>query len=454
MHVIPSSVDFTTSESMKLAKVFDPDCERQLIAVSKIDKYDKGIAEKLQGEGPGAMKLQLGCVAVLNRNQDEIDNNISFEEMRQREKEFFNRHRDAFGHLPDEYKGVDQLVKKLAIIQHGRIRSTFPATMAQLRDQIRAKEQQLNDIPVAVTSEHDCWTRFQTMINELRESIRLKVDGAYDSRGRLTVTYPDGKTSVKTKPTTAPSTNSRDTTTITSIADERIAYCIYKFQQQFQQEIIAQFSEFLSLNYKKRVIKAIDDAAGVSLPNFPSFQIIEHLYHEEFERLPPVCYNLLQTTFSYIREVLMKLFHEIFDYEYPRLIQRLKEVIIKQVDEAEKRTRERIAEILQMEYRLFTLSGEYMDVVEKITQEIADENAAKENKPTPTASTTNTATQPASLSSTSAALFSKASSYLSNSLSRSGASDPLRPGSNEARAAIGIQIGLGSYCKVSQIPRR
>jgi hypothetical protein len=74
---------------MKLAKDFDPNCERQLIAVSKIDKYDKGIAEKLQGEGAGSMKLQLGCVAVLNRNQDEIDSNISFEEMKQREKQFF-----------------------------------------------------------------------------------------------------------------------------------------------------------------------------------------------------------------------------------------------------------------------------------------------------------------------------------------------------------------------------
>ncbi|CAF1563934.1 unnamed protein product, partial [Adineta ricciae] len=58
---------------MKLAKEFDPNCERQLIAASKIDKYDKGIAQKLVGEGPGSMKLQLGCVAVLNRNQDEIE---------------------------------------------------------------------------------------------------------------------------------------------------------------------------------------------------------------------------------------------------------------------------------------------------------------------------------------------------------------------------------------------
>lgn len=432
---------------MKLAKAYDPDCERQLIAVSKIDKYDKGIAEKLQGEGAGSMKLQLGCVAVLNRSQDEIDRNISFEEMRRREKEFFLRHRDAFDSLPDEYKGVDQLVRKLAIIQHNRIRSTFPATIAQLRDQIRTKEQELNDIPSALTSEHDCWTRFQTMVNEFRENIRSKVDGSYDTRGKLSIAAPDGKS---TKPKSTTATSAKDTPTVSTMVDERVAYHIYKFQQQFQQELIAQFSDFLSTNYKKSVIKAIDDAAGVSLPNFPSFQIIEHLYHEEFERLPAVCYNLLQTIFSYIREVLLKLFHQTFDTEYPRLIQRLKEVIIKQVDEAEKRAKERIAELLNMEYRMFTLSGEYMDVVEKITQEIVDENAAKENKATAPTNTMNTAAQPSSLGASSAAFISKASTYLSSSLARAATTDPLRPGSNEARAAVGIQIGLSSYCKVSQ----
>ncbi|CAF1629884.1 unnamed protein product, partial [Didymodactylos carnosus] len=37
LHVIPASVDFTTSESMKLSKDYDPNGDRQLIAVSKID---------------------------------------------------------------------------------------------------------------------------------------------------------------------------------------------------------------------------------------------------------------------------------------------------------------------------------------------------------------------------------------------------------------------------------
>ena len=405
MHVIPSSVDFTTSESMKLAKEFDPDCERQLIAVSKIDKYDKGIAEKLLGEGTGSMKLQLGCVAVLNRSQEEIDSNLSFEEMKEREKQFFIKHSQAFQHLPDEYKGVDQLIKKLAMIQHNRIRSTFPETIEELREQIRNKQQELRHIPVALTTEHDCWTRFQTMINELREKIRAKVNGDYDFRSRINLITLDGKMPSETKSATY-ATN-----------DDRIAYHIYKFQQQFQQEIIDKFSNFLSSDYKEHVIKAINDAAGVSLPNFPSFQIIEHLFHEEFERLPEVCYSLNNKMCNYIRDNLFKIFHQTFDKDYPRLIQRLKEVITKQIDSAEGQTVERIKEILEMEYRLFTLNKEYMDMVDKITHELNNDSSTKDAK----------TTSPA-----------KVSNLVSTSAS----------GSNEARAAPVIQIALDSYCRV------
>jgi len=427
---------------MKLAKNFDPDCERQLIAVSKIDKYDKGIAEKLQGEGPGSMKLQLGCVAVLNRNQDEIDSNISFEEMKQREKLFFIKNHAAFQYIPDEYKGVDQLIKKLAIIQQARIRSTFPKTIEQLREQIRNKQQELRTMPVALTTEHDCWTKFQSMINELRENIRSKVNGDYDFRTRINMISIDGKMPSKTKFTTT-----KDTTSISASTDDRIAYHIYKFQQQFQQEIIDQFSNFLTDDYKKRVLKAINDAAGVSLPNFPSFQIIERLFHEEYEKLPTICFSLVKTMCHYIRDNLLKLFHQIFDKDYPRLIQRLKETILKQVETAEDHTTERIKEILDMEYRLFTLSNEYMTMVDKITRELTADVSIEEVK-MPSTTTTTTVPKTFSYNALTNIMSSKVPNLISISSSSSVLNDTSAPESNEARAALAIQIALSSYCQV------
>ena len=165
---------------MKLAKVFDPSCERQLIAASKIDKFDKGIAEKLQGRGSGAMDLQLGCVAVLNRNQDEIDKNVSFDVMREREKQFFVKHNDAFQHLPNECKGSEQLVRRLAIIQQDRIRSTFPGIIQELQKQIVEQKAELKKIPPLINTEVECWAQFQSMISAYREAIHTNVKGEYD----------------------------------------------------------------------------------------------------------------------------------------------------------------------------------------------------------------------------------------------------------------------------------
>ncbi|CAF1246528.1 unnamed protein product [Rotaria sp. Silwood1] len=287
LHVIPASVDFTTSESMKLAKEFDSQCLRQLIVASKIDKYDKGIAEKLLGIGPGAMELKLGCVAVLNRNQDEIDQNISFEEMKRREAEFFIKHHEAFQHLPDEFKGIDQLVKKLATNQQDRIRSSLPQVIDELRKQIREKKNELKNMPIAMTSEQDCWIKFQSMINTFRESIRAKVNEDYDVLTRINMINLSNQASSEV-------VDSRilfkidDTATDSIPCDDRLAYHIYRFQRKFQDELTKSFSNFSSMGYYKLILQVIDDATGVSLPNFPSYRIIERLFHQELQRLPHI----------------------------------------------------------------------------------------------------------------------------------------------------------------------
>ncbi len=145
-----------------------------MIAVSKIDKFDKGIGDKLQGLGPGSMVLKLSCIAVLNRNQQEIDDNIPFEEMRRREEEFFQSN-NAFENVPERYLGCGQLVKRLASIQQERIRSTLPSIIDDLKNQIKKKKSELKQMPIPVTSEGDCWALYTDLIKKYREKIHTRV---------------------------------------------------------------------------------------------------------------------------------------------------------------------------------------------------------------------------------------------------------------------------------------
>ncbi|CAF1582859.1 unnamed protein product [Rotaria magnacalcarata] len=404
LHVIPASVDFTTSESMKLAKVFDQTCQRQLIAASKIDKYDKGIAEKLQGRGLGSMDLQLGCVAVLNRNQDEIDQNISFDTMKQREKQFFIHHKEAFQHLPDEYKGSEQLVQRLATIQQERIRSTFPRVIKDLRKQIAEKKAQLKKIPPSLNTEIECWTFFQSMIDTYRESIHDNVKGEYDqvasTEGIQLLTASTDVESVSENDTD--SNIQYDECEEEQLAPDKddeghIAYHFYQLQRNFQTEAKNLFADFFSSQYHEIVLREINRTAGVSLPNFPSYQIIA------------------------------------FNNDYPRLKERLKAIIVKKLSDAKNVVLERVQEMLAMERRVFTLNHYYMDTVNNIKEKNKKKNDERGgiNAASPLSFTFGSLGTPSTLVPT-------------NSTS----SITYTAVSNEAQAAKDIQIALHAYSKV------
>ncbi|CAF1324106.1 unnamed protein product [Rotaria magnacalcarata] len=432
LHVIPASVDFTTSESMKLAKVFDPTCQRQLIAASKIDKYDKGIAEKLQGRGLGSMELQLGCVAVLNRNQHEIDDNVSFDDMKQREKEFFRHHKDAFQHLPEEFKGSEQLVRRLATIQQERIRSTFPDIIKELRKQLTEKKAQLKKIPLSMNTEHECWTSFQSMINAYRESIHDKVKGEYGQVSSIeitslptTCTDLEDESSIDIDPDIATDEPEEELEITGESKKDHIAYHIYQLQRTFQKECQNSFTNFFSRQYYKIILREIDQTAGVSLPNFPSYQIVVGLFRNELNKLPGCCDKLVAEIHQYMSECLLRLFEHAFINDFPRLKERLKEVIIKQLNEVKDTLLERVQEILGTEHHVFTLNHYYMDTVNKLKEKVKDKSNDQKGS-------------------------SSAKSWASTVVTNSTEAVTYAPMSNEAQAAVGIQIALHAYSKVVQ----
>lgn len=70
--------------------------------------------------------LQVRC-----RSQEELSEDTSPEEMRQRERDLFQNHAEL-SHLPDEYKGMPALVDKLVKLQGERIHSHLPVLKKQV----------------------------------------------------------------------------------------------------------------------------------------------------------------------------------------------------------------------------------------------------------------------------------------------------------------------------------
>ncbi|CAF2947029.1 unnamed protein product [Rotaria sp. Silwood2] len=416
LHVIPSSVDFATSESIQLAKKTDPHYERQLIAVSKIDKYDKGIREKLQGIGPGSMALKLGCVAVLNRTQEEIDQNIPFDEMRRREQQFFRSHKD-FEDVPEQYLGSEQLVKRLALIQQERIRSTLPSIIDELKKESKSKKYELKQMPPPVNSEMDCWALYTDLIKKYREVINARIHGIYVNEMQLKIGEPILNKSYSSPITTCTqSSNDRN--------DERIAFQLYNRQKACREKLHNCFKNFFTSEYRKIILKLLEENAGVALPNFPSFSIIEQLYRAEQGKFQEPCENLIQSFTEYLKLILIKILNEVFaeetSYKY-QLIHRLTDIILRTIDESEERCSNDIKKMLEIEERVFTLNQYYMDTVNKIKSKSQEYNTNVKSY-----GTTRTS-----------------SIYTINDfeIDVSGLS-------NEHQAALDIQIAISAYCRV------
>ena len=76
--VIPANIDVTTSEALQMAQELDPQGNRTIGVITKIDILDIGTNAKkmLLGE---EVKLKLGYIVMKNRNQTDINNNLSLE---------------------------------------------------------------------------------------------------------------------------------------------------------------------------------------------------------------------------------------------------------------------------------------------------------------------------------------------------------------------------------------
>jgi hypothetical protein len=120
-------------------------------------------------------------------------------------------------------------------------------------------------------------------------------------------------------------------------------------------------------------LKLLQENAGVALPNFPSFSIIERLYRAEHKNFYKPCANFIEETFKYLKCILIKLLHDVFSEETNYkdfMIHKLTDIILYLANETEELCSNDIKKMLDIEQRVFTLNHYYMDTVNKIKQQM------------------------------------------------------------------------------------
>ncbi|WWD16678.1 hypothetical protein CI109_101108 [Kwoniella shandongensis] len=139
--VSPANVDLANSDALKLARTVDPRGLRTLGVLSKLDLMDAGTnaLDILTGR---TYPLKLGFVGVVNRSQQDINEDVPMEDARQKEEDFFKQH-PVYRNIAHRC-GTKYLAKTLNAVLMNHIREKLPDMKARLNTLMGQTQQELN----------------------------------------------------------------------------------------------------------------------------------------------------------------------------------------------------------------------------------------------------------------------------------------------------------------------
>ncbi|EYC27802.1 hypothetical protein Y032_0008g192 [Ancylostoma ceylanicum] len=125
--VTPANQDFATSEPIKMAREVDPEGQRTLAVLTKLDLMDQGTdaMDVLMGK---VVPVKLGIIGVVNRSQQAIIDNKPICDAVKDEQSFLHRKYPTLA----SRNGTPYLAKKLNLLLMHHIRNCLPALKARV----------------------------------------------------------------------------------------------------------------------------------------------------------------------------------------------------------------------------------------------------------------------------------------------------------------------------------
>ncbi|CAK7271191.1 vacuolar protein sorting-associated protein 1 [Sporothrix epigloea] len=141
--VTSANQDLANSDGLKLAREVDPEGQRTIGVLTKVDLMDEGtdVVDILAGR---IIPLRLGYVPVVNRGQRDIDNKKPINMSLESEKNFFEQHK-AYRNK-SSYCGTPYLARKLNLILLMHIKQTLPDIKARIAGSLQKYSAELESL--------------------------------------------------------------------------------------------------------------------------------------------------------------------------------------------------------------------------------------------------------------------------------------------------------------------
>lgn len=171
--VTAANTDLANSDGLKLAREVDPEGNRTVGVLTKVDLMDAGtdVVDILAGR---VIPLRLGYVPVVNRGQRDIDQQKKVSSALEAEKEFFQNHPSYRSKA--QYCGTPFLARKLNTILMHHIRNTLPDIKQKITTQLQKYQAELTSLggPLGDTNSGNV---VLTIITEFCNEFRTVIDG-------------------------------------------------------------------------------------------------------------------------------------------------------------------------------------------------------------------------------------------------------------------------------------
>eukprot|EP01065_Artemidia_motanka_P043786 TRINITY_DN6124_c0_g2_i1.p1 TRINITY_DN6124_c0_g2~~TRINITY_DN6124_c0_g2_i1.p1 ORF type:complete len:763 (+),score=145.59 TRINITY_DN6124_c0_g2_i1:109-2289(+) len=330
LNIIPATSDIAANESCLFAKEADPKRTRTVTVLTKIDKADSDISDKLRGLGR--------FVVVRNRTQEELDSGITLDEVRRREEEVI-RKQPALAALSLDCRGTESLARILVREDHMRMRSSIGRLLRKVPAKQMDIRRLLEQMPRPCFSDSDKRKLFDDWMQKVNGRIADLLRGKWS---------PD---------------------------DDEDLHMNARLQDMFdnhERQMRAVTGKFFRADFRQATYKAVRESRGVTLANFIQDPVLKMLISREIQGVRHLADCLVDECCAYLVEKVGVVTMAVFD----RFDQAGKEVVHLVSADLEKVA----AEVKAMIQRLFeaelygpyTVNHYYMDTLNKIRDQIRD----------------------------------------------------------------------------------
>uniref|UniRef100_A0A8C2D180 dynamin GTPase n=1 Tax=Cyprinus carpio TaxID=7962 RepID=A0A8C2D180_CYPCA len=183
--VTPANTDLANSDALKLAKDVDPQGQRTVGVITKLDLMDEGTDARDVLENK-LLPLRRGYIGVVNRSQKDIDGKKDIRAALAAERKFFLSH-PAYRHIADSM-GTPHLQKVLNQQLTNHIRDTLPAFRSKLQSQLLSLDREAEEYRHYRPDDPSRKTKaLLQMVQQFSVDFEKRIEGSGDQPDTVTV---------------------------------------------------------------------------------------------------------------------------------------------------------------------------------------------------------------------------------------------------------------------------